>query len=570
MDLILLFLAIEFFSGIITYNFYVKSGHKAWEAFIPVYRVVILHRIIGRPWWWTILWYLPVVGNVMAIVVIFELLHVFNYRKLIHTILAIATLGLYLAYLNFTAELKYVGRDFQEIRRHVSELVASLIFAVVAATVIRAYTFEAFTIPTPSMEKSLMVGDFLFVSKLQYGSRPPLTPISLPLVHNKIPFTTFDSYTDWPQLPYWRFPKISEVERGDAVVFNYPAEDIRPINMEGKVRPIDKREHYVKRCVGIPGDTLAIVDGEVNVDGKTLDMPFRANPQTSYYVRSKGPLNGKMLKEKFDINFLTPQEQQQRGEGGAAMALMANPESGEYSYQINIPAQQLEEFRQMPNVKVVYPFIAPKSPSEIPASTPGFLKDTLYPRAFQTDITNTGLRRFVTDPDLFPNPTPVGSAPFAFKWTRDNYGPLYIPQEGATIKLNKDNLYKYSRIITAYEHNTLEVKNGKVFINENETDSYTFKQGYYWMMGDNRHASDDSRYWGFVPEDHIVGKPVFIWMSYDKFGDGLADKIRFDRVFTTVGGDGPRNSYFWPFVVVVVLIWGGNKWYKKRKQKAEA
>ncbi len=576
MNLIFLFLAIEIFSGLITFNFYKKAGRQAWEAFVPFYRVVILLKIIERPWWWVILCYLPVVGNVMAVVVVFELLHVFNYRKLFHTFLAILTFGLYLGYLNFTAELKYVGRDFQDIRRHVSELVASLIFAVVAATVIRAYTFEAFTIPTPSMEKSLMVGDFLFVSKLQYGSRPPLTPLSLPLVHNKIPFTQsfkefgYDSYLDWPQLPYWRFPKFSDVERGDPVVFNYPAEDIRPINMEGKVRPIDKREHYVKRCVAIPGDTLRVIDGKVNVDGKELEMPFRVNPQISYFVRSKGPLNGKMLKEKYDINFLTPRQQQEMGDGGAAMTLMENQATGEYSYQMNIPEKQLEAFKNEPNVKMVYPLIGRKNLADYPEDVPAFLKDTLYARAFNADLNDIGLRRFVTDADLFPNPKPIGSSPFIFKWTRDNYGPLYIPKEGATIKLNKENLYKYNRIITAYEHNILEVKGGKVYINGAETNTYTFKQGYYWMMGDNRHASDDSRYWGFVPEDHIVGKPVFIWMSYDKFGDGLMDKIRFDRVFTTVSGDGPRTSYFWPFVVVVVLIYGFNKWNKKRKQKAEA
>lgn len=570
MNLILLFLAIEIISGILTFNFYVKAGRKAWEAFIPFYRVVILLKIIDRPWWWVILCYLPVVGNVMAVVVIFELLHVFNYRKLYHSFLAIITLGLYLGYLNFTANLKFVGRDFQDIRRHVSELAASLIFAVVAATVIRAYTFEAFTIPTPSMEKSLMVGDFLFVSKIQYGSRTPMTPLSLPLVHNKIPFTSFsnefglDSYLDWPQLPYWRFPKISDVERGDPVVFNYPSEDVRPIHMEGKVRPIDKREHYVKRCVGIPGDTLRVVDGQVIVDGAEMELPFRANPQTSYIVKSIGRLNGKILKDKFDINFLTEEEMEEYQTVGAAEPFRSDGSPNGYFYKINIPEKQLEEFSKIPNIELIYPIIARNSMTAYPDTLPAYLQN-FYRDCFVEDKNQRNYRRYITDPDLFPNPANT----FEYKWTRDNYGPIYIPKTGDVIKLNKDSYYKYKRIITAYEHNTLEVRKGTIYLNGEPAEEYTFKMNYYWMMGDNRHGSDDSRYWGFVPEDHIVGKPVFIWMSYDKFGSGLG-KIRFDRIFTTVNGDGPRMSYFFPFVIVVGLFYGFNYWRKKKKQKAEA
>ncbi len=553
MNLLIIFLAIEIISGILTFNFYKTAGRQAWEAFVPFYRVVVLLKIIERPWWWVILCYLPVVGNVMAVVVVFEMLHVFNYRKLYHTFLAIITLGLYVGYLNFTAKLEFIGRDFQDIRRHVSELAASLIFAVVAATVIRAYTFEAFTIPTPSMEKSLMVGDFLFVSKIQYGSRTPMTPLSLPLVHNKIPLTGlfsapfgFDSYSDWPQLPYWRFPKISDVERGDPVVFNYPAEDIRPINMEGKVRPIDKREHYVKRCVGIPGDTLRITDGKVTVSGKPLEIPYRANLQTSYYVETNGmDFNSKTLKEKFDINYIKGSE----GEGEVTHLSGFDPNV----YIINISDSAITEFKTLPNLVHVTPLVGKTDMAEY-SNIPEKLMQ-LYMQ----------IPTFGVNQDLFPNPKEGGK--LIYKWSRDNYGPLYIPNAGDVIELNRDNLYKYSRIITAYEHNTLEVKDGKVLINGSPAETYTFKQGYYWMMGDNRHASDDSRYWGFVPEDHIVGKPVFIWMSYDKFGEGLK-KIRFDRVFTTVSGDGPRTSYFFPFLIVVAGIYGFNYWRKRKKKEA--
>jgi len=549
MNLLILFLAIEIFSGLITFNFYKAAGRKAWEAFVPIYRIVILLKIIERPWWWTILCYLPVVGNVMAVVVVFELLHVFNFRKLYHTILAIVTFGLYLGYLNFTQQLKYIGRDIQDMRRYVSELVASLIFAVVAATVIRAYTFEAFTIPTPSMEKSLMVGDFLFVSKLHYGSRPPITPLALPLVHNKVPFTSLDSYLDWPRLPYWRFPKITEVERYDPVVFNYPAEDIRPINMEGKVRPIDKREHYVKRCVAIPGDTLTIEDGVVYTNGTHEQMPDRTNPQVSYFVKTNGvDFNPKILKERFDINYVTRQQQQATGEYGAVTRVDNN------IYIINIPSEALEGFKQLPNIVSVTQIIGKRSMDEYPEDTPPMLL-----RLYQQ------YPSFGPNQDIFPNPK--NGDKLLYKWSRDNYGPLYMPKAGDKIELNEDNYLKYSRAITAYEGNTLERNGDQFILNGEVATEYSFKQGYYWMMGDNRHASDDSRYWGFVPEDHIVGKPVFIWMSYDKFAEGL-DKIRFDRVFTTVNGEGKRTSYFIPFLIVVAGIYGFNTYRKRKKAKA--
>lgn len=552
-QLLILFLAIELIGGLLTFNFYKAAGRKAWEAFVPIYRIVVLLKIIERPWWWAILCYLPVVGNVMAIVVVFELLHVFNFRPLKHTVFTILTLGLYMGYLNFTKELKYVGRNIQDMRRHVSELAASLIFAIVAATAIRAYTFEAFTIPTPSMEKSLMVGDFLFVSKLHYGSRPPLTPLAVPLVHNKIPFTRgfseygIDSYFDWFQLPYWRFPKIQDVERGDAVVFNYPAEDIRykQFGMEGKDRPVDKREHYVKRCIAIPGDTLKITDGQVYLNGNEFQFPDRANPQTGYYVRTNGvDFNPKILKERFDINYL-------KGNNTGVNDVNALTPN---EYLMTIPRKSLEEFKTLPNVQDVRAINGLPKGGEYPADLPPTLK-TLYDQYVQ----------FAANPDIFPNPK--NSDKLIFNWSRDNYGPLWIPEKGATIELNEKNYYKYQRAITAYEKNSLEKQGDQYILNGEPATSYTFQQDYYWMMGDNRHSSDDSRYWGFVPEDHIVGKPVFIWMSYDKYAEGM-DKIRFDRVFTTVHGDGPRRSYFWPFVIVATLIYLGQFYYKKRKKKS--
>ncbi len=514
-NLLTYFIILEIASFILTYKFYVAAGRKAWEAAIPFYKTYVMMRIIQRKKWHTILFFVPVVSNIMAIVMIYELLHVFNYRKLKHTIFSIITGGLYLGYIGFTAKLKYVGKDEKNIKKTVTELGASLVFAVVAATIIRTFTFEAYTIPTPSMEKSLMVGDFLFVSKLHYGSRMPITPLSVPLVHNKIPVLGLDSYLEWVQLPYFRFPKFDPIERMDPVVFNYPAEDIRPINMEGKIRPIDKRENYVKRCTAIPGDTLSIKNGQVSIGGKVIPFPDRAEPQTTYIVQLAPSFNKQILKDKFDINL---NEMQALDDMGLQYAMPINP-------------ARAEKMKQMQGVVALEAYV-------------------------YTEMNRNSA--------VFPNP----QHEVVFNWTQDNYGPLYIPAKGATVQLNEENYYKFKRIIEFYDHPTPRVltkSNNNYTLDGEAITEYTFQQDYYWMMGDNRHMSDDSRYWGFVPEDHIVGTPVFIWMSYDTYGDKLKEKIRFDRVFTTVGGDGERKSYFLPFVILVVIISIGNRYYKKKK-----
>ncbi len=518
-NLLSFFIVLQVVSFLLTWKFYVAAGRKAWEAAIPIYKTYVMMGIIQRSRWQTVLFFIPVVSNVMTIVMVYELLHVFNYRKLSHTLLSIVTLGLYLGYINYTAKLNYVGKSEQNIKKTVGELGSSLIFAIVAATVIRAFTFEAYTIPTPSMEKSLLVGDFLFVSKMHYGSRLPVTPLSVPLVHNKIPLTTLDSYLDWVQWPYIRLPKISTLNRMDPVVFNYPAEDIRPINMEGKVRPIDKGENYVKRCVALPGDTFSVRDGFVHIDGVKEVFPDRAIPQFNYRVRLSPDFNQKLLKKNYDINI---QEAQ------------VSP----FSNQTVLPA--------------------PITAAEEISGLAGVQK-------FEADI--------ATEPHqggiVFPNTQHQE----VVRWSRDNYGPLYIPAKGATIQLNEQNYYTFKRVIEMYDSPEMRslTKEGDAYLLDGKPiKTYTFQQDYYFMMGDNRHMSDDSRFWGYVPEDRIVGKPVFIWMSWDSFGESFMEQVRWDRVFTTVSGEGERKSYFWHFVVFVVLFSIGNRYYKKQKAKKAA
>ena len=474
----------------------------------------------------------------MTIVVIYEFLHVFGFRKTWQTAAVILTFGVYLGYLNYTDKsIKYIGRDPAAIKAALGDWGNSIIFAVVAASIIRATTFEAYTIPTSSMEKSLMVGDFLFVSKIHYGVRVPMTPISFPLVHNMLPFTTIKSYTEWPQIPYFRLPKIHDIKRGESVVFNYPVD----------ADPIDKRTNYIKRCVGIPGDTIEVKDRVLYVNHEVFQFPDRANPQYKYYVKTNGQaFNREQLKNEFDINFLSLPDFRRDPSSQDVYSLQTNNNE----YLIFISDSVYERFSQLPNIVAIEKIIAPKAGQTLPNSIPEMARLLAY-----NDTTTR----------LFPDPGIHSARVFKYSW--DNYGPVYIPKKGDKIELNYKNVLQYSTVIEKYEGNDFNISNNKYILNGEEVTSYTFKQNYYWMMGDNRHNSQDSRYWGYVPEDHVVGKPVFIWMSWDKNGKGL-NKIRYNRIFTTVHGEGKRVSYFWYALVVGLLIYAGTRYYRKKKQAA--
>ncbi len=343
------------------------------------------------------------------------------------------------------------------------EWIDAILFAVIAATIIRTFFIEAFTIPTPSMEKTLMVGDFLFVSKINYGARTPMTPLSIPFMHQEIPVIGGKSYSEAWKLPYYRLPGFSDVARNDIVVFNYPMEDDRPI---------DKQTHYIKRCVGISGDTLQVIDRVLYVNGQKAMQPKKG--QYVYEIQTNGSgINDKLL-QKLDVT-----------DGGPGYM------PGEYRFCLTKDAAA--ELKKLPNVAKLEPMTMPK----------GQYEDYIYP----------------FDPKL--------------KWNMDNYGPIYIPKKGITIAINADNISIYRRVISVYEANKLEERDGKIFINGKESTSYTFKQDYFFMMGDNRHNSADSRFWGFVPEDHIVGKAVFIWMSWNSHGSFFS-KIRWSRLFNII------------------------------------
>lgn len=361
--------------------------------------------------------------------------------------------------LTYYLTINYKGR--KSVAR---EWIDAAIFAVIAATIIRSLFIEAFTIPTPSMEKTLLVGDFLFVSKITYGPRTPITPISFPFAHQEMPITGGKSYLEWIKLPYHRLPGFSQIKREDIVVFNYPMEDDRPI---------DKKTHYIKRLMGMPGDTIEIIDRIVHINGEAKDIP--ESGQFFYHVKTDGSgLNPNAIR---DMGIT---------EGG--------PASNQGDFRFALTKENAEKLKAFANVKSVQPLTDPK----------GFYEDYIFP----------------SDPQ--------------YPWNVDNFGPLYIPRSGQTIEINKQTLPLYRRIIEVYEGNKISIENDSlIYLNDSPSATYTFKMDYYFMMGDFRHNSADSRFWGFVPEDHIVGKAVFIWMSWDGTKEFLS-KIRWNRLFKVI------------------------------------
>ncbi|RCR66043.1 signal peptidase I [Larkinella punicea] len=355
------------------------------------------------------------------------------------------------------------------------EWIDSIVFAVVAATLIRWLFMEAFTIPTPSMEKSLLVGDFLFVSKLHYGTRTPKTPLQVPLTHQKIWGTDIPSYLDWIQLPQYRLPGFSSVKQGDVVVFNYPPEDY----------PTDLKTNYIKRCIGVAGDVLEVRDRKVFVNGQAFPDPVKS--ETEYFLKTGSVISAKVFK-RYDI---TDFEQSTETFNDT---IAANDASG---YRIHTTPETAALLKQQDFVQGIEALSSPKG------SVNPF--QPVYPQS-----------------SLFP-------------WNVDNYGPITIPKEGATIQLDEKNIALYGPVIQKYEGNEkVELAENSIKIDGKAITSYTFKQDYYFMMGDNRHNSADSRYWGFVPADHIVGKAVFIWMSIDPNPESVLNKIRWNRLFRII------------------------------------
>ena len=559
---ILFTLALQIFHFLGTWKLYKAAGYQAWQAAIPVYNAVILMKIINRPLWWVILLFIPTINLILFGVIWVEILRSFGKNSAKDTLLGLVTFGLYIYALNYSDNPKHISDRSLRPKTGFGETVSSILFAIVAATIVHNYIMQPYIIPTGSLEKSLLIGDFLFVSKFHYGARAPMTAVSVPMVHDTIPVLKTKSYLKKPQLPYFRFPALQKIKRNDIVVFSWPADTVRQFFVREKRvdKPIDKKSNYVKRCVGIPGDTLEIIDGFIHTNGIKNVLPERAEVQYTFNAYAKkGVSSRKLLAEGFeDFNRTYKIEN-----------------ITESSYQQLIPYIVGRKGNTVENFSVItesrgLPTDLIRSLGLRVSETLGANKQltlTLKEAAVLKKISwiDSVKQRInsvkVPNESFFPNKIP-------YDWNEDNFGPLLIPQKGTTVDLTRKNLPLYKKIIQEYEGNELEVTPTEIKINGKLASQYTFKKDYYWMMGDNRHKSEDSRFWGFVPDDHIVGKPVFIWFSIKGINDGIKNwSVRWDRVFTTVDGPGERRSYF-PYFLVLFLLWQGYVFYRKRKAKA--
>lgn len=593
-NIIFLTLVLISFAGL--YKIFEKAGLPAWKALIPVYNFWLVGSIINRPKWWGLIMIVPGVNLIMFGVYGFHLARAFKKRMNNDLIAAALMPYLYFAYLGFNKDIKFFGvSDIKSESSFIKNWADPIIFAVVAASIIRGFFFEAFTIPTSSLEKSLMVGDFLFVNKVCYGAKVPQTPIAFPFAHHTLPFTeSTKSYLEWLKIPYLRLPGYSKPKNGEIVVFNYPDGDTVALGMQnmsyyqlvreiassikqedgGKKsddsyqdqawnyvngpqkpfgaitgRPADKREHYVKRCVGIAGDKLEIKNGSVFINDKEQEMPEHA--QHKYIVATKDPMFGEnsqnqnhepvlsnfKLLEEYDIYVTEASKIESPYKNDTAIV---NTNDTSY-YDLNMPIDVANKIKQLPGVYYVHKKVEAK-----------------------------GER----DSRIFPHNK-------SYAWNNDNFGPLVLPSEGMTIKIDTGNICLYEKMLSTYDNGIHQItKSGaQVLYDGKPITSYTFKQGYYWMMGDNRHNSADSRSWGVVPFDHIVGRPVFVWFSMkDPKNNPLTGKsilgsitknshegkFRWERFMCYVGENG-LVSWKIPVAIVIILIFGYNFIDKRRK-----
>lgn len=525
MSILIFLIVLYILLGLSMMKLFEKAGIPGWKALVPGVAAVEWAKMIGRKPQYAFWLLFPVVNFFIYAGMVIDMARSFGRHGFWTSVLAVIFAPIPFFMIGRDENAKYLGPVLEKEREYfrllhemterkdvaglkkleqqypefkkgqAREWTEAIVFAVFAAAFIRMFLIEAYVIPSSSMEGSLKVGDYLFVSKAHYGIRTPMTVFQVPLLHNRLPFNLGESYTKNPSLPYYRLPKLTEVKRFDPVVFNWPVGDsvlLAPDrsydigqwnripqlkmaygNLPLVTRPMDKKDHYVKRCVGLPGDSLQIKDRQLYVNGQVAANPTHMQFGYSITPPAGSSFNMKRLDE-FGVNLTDVIQTRDR---------MGNV----VETYFNLDAAQVEKIRAL-GMKVE-PWVREADPG------------SLYPN----------------DPNRFKD------------WTVDNFGPIWIPKAGATTPLNMDNICFYWRVIKVYEGNDLVVKDGKIFINGSEANSYTFKQDYYWMQGDNRHNSEDSRVWGYVPADHIVGKPLFIWFS-TKNGV-MSNGINWNRIF---------------------------------------
>jgi signal peptidase I len=554
-----IFIQVIHFLG--TWKLYIKSGRKAWEAAIPIYNAIVLMKIINRPKWWVMLLFIPVVNLLMFPVIWIETIRTFGFYKRLDSLLVIVTLGLYIFYINYATDTTYNKNRELKPRSELGEWVSSISFAIIAATLVHTYFMQPFTIPTSSLEKSLLVGDYLFVSKFHYGARVPSTVVAAPMVHDSLPFTGTASYLKKPQLPYLRIPGIQKIKNNDIVCFNWPADSLKTMwgDTSGKYtyKPVDKKTNYVKRCVAIAGDSLELRDGIVYINGKKNILPYRAKIQFFYKIySSKGLSSDKLLRytqKEFERKFIVDFKNQEEFKNVTKYIGALNRISGN---KYEITTTNYKELK-----KVTDNFGTNLTEVKTKVRDVNLTLDLAEKLRKDSDVDSVIKVVHKADNAIFPH---IESN----QWSQDNFGPIYIPKKGATVEINSKTLPYYEQIIKNYENNNLVVHNDDIYINGKKANSYTFKQDYYWLMGDNRHNSLDARYWGYVPFDHVLGKPVMVWFSWDANAPSFMAKlksIRWDRMFSTVHGDGEIVSYRY-LVLILILLYFVFNFYKNRKK----
>lgn len=523
--------------GISTWKLFKKLGYSPLFAFIPFYNYFIILKETKHPKWWAILSYLPIVGPIMMSVFHLYLMKKFGKTLFKDQVLTVLLPFIYMATVNYGKDVELEDEnelfltDEEKNAKKKDSFLGSVTFAVVFATIIHVFVTQPFGIPTGSMERTLLVGDFLFVNKWSYGYRLPMRPLAIPFLQGTIfdsgekgnPKDDPKSYVDGVKLPYERILQFNKPQKHDVVVFNYPQDSVHTA--------IDRKDPYVKRCVAVAGDTFEMRAGRLFVNGKPETILGDQEIQHAYTVNTGAQLD---IPGLYNIYGFLPVREMQNDKGGFT-----------YMFQ-GLTDKTAKEIKALPNVIDMEENIFPKDSATV---------------SYKLNADKTAYTKSIdTTQSIFPINKP---------WNQDWYGPLKIPKKGDVVTINQETLPEYQWIISEYEHNRLENKNGKIFINGKETNQYTIKQDYYMMIGDNRDASLDARFFGFVPEENIVGKPMFTWLSIEgAFKDASSSyqankgwffgkTIRFDRMFkATNTGEANKTSYWWIAAMILILFFG--------------